>query len=147
MSAAELPQLTYDNLSVGKALSETTMAVSREMIANYGKAVHNKTLVAQADAPPGTPLCDASLVILFGIARRALRMDGRLPPGGILAGQDYEVERPLRAGETVHIKPSVVAKYEKRGRRYVQLHCELEDDSKRRIGAVDSFIIWAPGSP
>ncbi len=147
MSTSALPQLTYDGLSVGQMFSETTMAVSRDMIANYGKAVHNRPLEAQAAAPPGTPLCDPSLVILFGIARRALSKDARLPPGGILAAQDYEVERALRAGETVRIKPSVSAKYEKRGRRYVQLHCELEDESKTRIGSVDSFIIWAPGSP
>ena len=145
-STAALPQLTYDGLSVGRTFTETHMTVSPEMIATYGKAVHNSPLAAQASAPAGTPLCDPSLVILFGIARRALSKDARLPPGGILAAQDYEAERTLRAGETVRIKPSVAAKYEKRERRYVQLHCELEDQDKERIGSVDSFIIWAPGS-
>ena len=52
MSTSALPQLTYDGLSVGQMFSETTMAVSRDMIANYGKAVHNRPLEAQATAPP-----------------------------------------------------------------------------------------------
>lgn len=146
-TAAERPVLTYDLLSVGQRFSDTSMPVSTDMIRNYARAVHNSVLLGQADAPQGTPLCDPSLVILFGIARRALRNDARLPPGGILAAQDYECERPLRAGETVWTRPSVAAKYEKRGRRHVQLRCDLTDEGGAPIGRVDSFIIWAPGSP
>ena len=146
MNTAPLPELTYDNLFEGRRFSKTTMMVSAEMVRNYGRAVHNRALVAQADAPSGTLLCDPSLVILFGIARRALRNDARLPPGGILAAQDFETERPLRMGETVSTFPSVAAKYEKRGRRYVQLRCDLEDETGASIGRVDSYIIWAAGA-
>jgi acyl dehydratase len=145
-ATAQLPELTYESLSVGQRFSDTTMVVSPEMIRNYGRAVHNAPLVAQAGAPAGTSLCDPSLVILFGIARRALRDDARLPPGGILAAQDFETERSLRAGETVRTRPSVAAKYEKRGRRYVQLRCDLQDEAGASIGRVDSYIIWAAGA-
>jgi hypothetical protein len=144
--AAQLPELTYDSLIEGRRFSDTTMVVSREMVGNYGRAVHNSALAAQAEAPDGTPLCDPSLSILFGIARRALRNDARLPPGGILAAQDFEMERALRLGETVRTRPTVAALYEKRGRRYVQLRCDLEDHTGTGIGRVDSFIIWAPGA-
>src|SRR5262249_16806404 len=116
-------------------------------IRNYARAVHNAELLGQANAPGGTALCDPSLVILFGIARRAIRDDARLPPGGILAAQDYECERPLRAGEPVRTRPTVAATYEKRGRRYVQLRCDLADETGATIGRVDSTIIWAPGAP
>lgn len=146
-AASERPVLTYDGLSVGQRFSDTRMPVSADMIRNYARAVHNDALLAQADATPDTPLCDPSLVILFGIARRALRNDGRLPGGGILAAQDFECERPLRVGEMVHTRPSIVAKFEKRGRRYVQLRCDLLDDSGAPIGRVDSHIIWAAGAP
>jgi acyl dehydratase len=147
MSAAtQLPVLTYESLFQGRRFSDTTMVVTQEMIRNYGRAVHNDALAAQSSAPAGTPLCDPSLMILFGIARRALRNDAVLPPGGILAAQDFEAERPLRAGETVRTRPCVAAKYEKRGRRYVQLRCDLEDEAGARIGRVDSYIIWAPGA-
>jgi len=145
-ATAELPVLTYEALAVGQRFSDTTMPITPEMIRNYGRAVHNAALVAQADAPAGTPLVDPSLAILFGIARRALRNDARLPPGGILAAQDFELERALRARETVRTRPVVADKYEKRGRRYVQLRCELVDESGARIGCVDSFIIWAAGA-
>jgi acyl dehydratase len=144
--AAQLPELTYESLFEGRRFSDTTMVVTKDMIRDYGRAVHNDALVAQASAASGTPLCDPSLMILFGIARRALRNDARLPPGGILAAQDFEAERPLRAGETVRTRPSVAAKYEKRGRRYVQLRCDLEDETGAKIGRVDSYIIWAPGA-
>ena len=145
-AASQLPELTYESLFEGRRFSDTTMVVSREMIRDYGRAVHNDALVAQAGAPSGTPLCDPSLMILFGIARRALRSDARLPPGGILAAQDFEAERALRAGEIVRTRPAVAAKYEKRGHRYVQLRCDLEDHAGAKIGRVDSYIIWAPGA-
>jgi acyl dehydratase len=140
---SELPELTYASLSEGQRFSDTTMDLSPEMVRNYGRAVHNDALVAQAGAPAGTALCDPSLAILFGIARRALRKDARMPAGGILAGQDFEITRPLRLGETIRTRPSVAAKYEKRGKRYVQLRCALEDGGGSSIGYVDSFIIWA----
>ncbi len=146
MNTATLPELTYDSLVEGRRFSKTTMLVSAEMVRNYGRAVHNTALAAQADAPPGTPLCDPSLAILFGIARRALRDDARLPPGGILAAQDFEMDRPLRLGEAVSTSPSIAALYEKRGRRYVQLRCDLQDEAGASIGRVDSFIIWAAGA-
>ena len=145
-ATTSLPELTYAGLAEGQRFSATTMVVSPDMIRNYGRAVHNTRLVAQADAPARTALCDPSLVILFGIARRALRQDARLPAGGILAAQDFEIERSLRAGETVRTVPSVAAKYEKRGRRYIQLRCDLEDEVGKPIGRVDSYIIWASGA-
>ena len=145
-ATSQLPELTYESLFEGRRFSDTTMVVSMDMIRDYGRAVHNDALAAQAGAPAGTPLCDPSLMILFGIGRRALRADARLPPGGVLAEQHFEAERPLRAGETVRTRPSVAAKFEKRGRRYVQLRCDLEDEAGAKIGRVDSFIIWAPGA-
>ena len=142
-AASLLPELAYTDLASGQRFSDTTLQVTAELVRLYGRAVHNDALIAAADGPSGTPLPDPSLTILFGIARRALRLDARLPPGGILAGQDFEVSRRLRLGEWIRTRPQVAAKYEKRGRRYVQLRCELEDESGARVGCVDSFIIWA----
>ena len=48
--------------------------------------------------------------------------------------------------EAARTRPAVAAKYEKRGRRYVQLRCDLEDHAGAKIGRVDSYIIWAPGA-
>ena len=71
--AMELPELGYDSLEVGQRFSETTLDVTPDMVRSYARAVHNDSLMAQAGVPAGTPLCDPSIVILFGIARRALR--------------------------------------------------------------------------
>jgi len=138
-----LPELPYDTLAVGQRFKDTILTLTPEMVRAYGRAVHNDALRAQADAPPGTPIEDPSLLVIFGITRRVLGQDGNPPPGGILASQDFEAQRLLRLGETVRTRTSIADKYEKRGRRYIHLRCDVEDAQGASIGRVDSHVIWA----
>ena len=142
-AAALLPELTFDSLAVGQRFSESTQLLGREMVGDYAAAVYNTELAQVAGQPAGTDLSDPSLAILFAIPRRVLVRDGTMPPGGVLARQDFELHRPLRLGEAIRTLPSVADKYEKRGRRYVQIRCELRDASDAIIGHVDNYILWA----
>lgn len=141
--ASDLPELTYDALSVGQRFHDSASDVTPGLVRSYAAAVQNPALAEQADGPPGTLIGDPSLLIIFGITRRVLARDGRVPAGGVLAGQHCEFRRPLRLGETVRTHTSIAEKYEKRGRRYVLLRCDLLDEGGRPIGRVDSHIIWA----
>lgn len=141
--SSELPELTYDRVSVGQRFQDAFLEVSPLLVRLYATAVQNSALAQEADAPPGTPLQDPSLLIIFGIARRVAARNGTLPPGGILARHDCAFYRPLRLGETVRTQTSIADKYEKRGRRYVQLRCEMFDQGGEPIGRIDNHIIWA----
>lgn len=140
---SELPELVFDSISVGQKFTESTHTLTAEMVRDYGIAVHNPELERAAQQPAGTVLNDPSLAILFGIPRRVLVRDGRMPPGGVLARQDFELYRPLRLGEEIRTLPSIADKYEKRGRRYAQIRCDLFDQDRQPIGRVDTHVVWA----
>jgi acyl dehydratase len=142
-SPAAVPEPTYDALGVGRRFADYELPVAPDLVRAYARAVDNPALAQQADAPVGTSLGDPSLLVIFGITRRVLARAGRVPAGGILARQDYEFCRPLRLGERIRTRSSIADKYEKRGRRYVHLRCEMIDDDGNRVGQVDSHIIWA----
>ncbi len=138
-----LPDLPYDALHTGQRFKDSLLTLTPEMVRAYGRAVHNDALLEQAGRAMGTAIDDPSLVVIFGITRRVLGQDGNPPPGGILASQDFTVNRLLRLGESVRTRTSIEDKYEKRGRRYVHLRCDVEDAAGAPIGRVDSHVIWA----
>lgn len=141
---ADLPELLFAGFSAGQKFSDTFLTLMPETVRRYGEAVHNDALVALGDAPGGTPIPDPSILVIAGITRRVLGKDGRCPPGGVLAQQDFVAYRLPRVGETLRTRTSIEQTYEKRGRNYVQLRCDIENkDDGTAIGRVDSHVIWA----
>lgn len=142
--ATELPELLFAGFSDGQRFSDTLLTLSPETVRRYGEAVHNERLIALGDAGQGTPIPDPSILVIAGITRRVLGKDGRCPPGGVLAQQDYVAHRLPRVGETLRTRTSIEKTYQKRGRNYVQLRCDIENsEDGAPIGRVDSHVIWA----
>lgn len=140
---SDLPELHYDDIDVGQRFTPTIRPLTREMVANYARSVHDHGLAELAGKPDGTVIPDTSLAILFTITRQVLAQDFRLPPGGVLARQEYEVTRRLKLGEVVRTESSIAAKYEKKGRRYVELRSDLFDAEGALIGHAVNQVLWA----
>lgn len=141
---ADLPELLFSGFSDGQRFSDTFLTLNPSTVRRYGEAVHNDALIALGDAAEGTPIPDPSILVIAGITRRVLGKDGRCPPGGVLARQDFIAHRLPRVGETLRTRTSIEKTYEKRGRNYVQLRCDIENsDDGTPIGRVDSHVIWA----
>ena len=87
-----------------------SVRVTGEMIAAYARAVGDDTTLAGPleEAPP-------TFCLALGLG---MKPDVPLPPGlfGVYGGHDLEFHRPIRAGETYHIRARIVDVYEKSGR-------------------------------
>jgi hypothetical protein len=143
MTEVSVPrELFYDTLQIGERFADTELTLTPEVVRQYAVAVRNESLLTQAEAKPGTPLDDASLMVLFGITRRVLGKDNKIPGAGVNANKEIKINRSLRLGETIRTRTSIANKYEKRGRNYVHLSCELVDASGSIIGYSDNHIIW-----
>lgn len=143
MSTGPRRELLYDDLAVGTRFRESRLHLSAQMLRSYAESIGDSALRDEADAGAGTPISDPSVLILFAITRRVLAEDGDVPAGGVLARQDLTPARPMRVGEIVRTTPSVHDKYERRGRRFLVLRCDLSDESGDSLGTVDNHIIWA----
>lgn len=95
---------------LGQDVEHGQVAVTREMIAAYARAVGDDDTLAgpMTEAPPTFCLT----------MRRGLSPDIPLPPGtfGVYGGHDIEFHQPIHTGQTYHVRARILEVYEKSGR-------------------------------
>lgn len=120
----ELPELVYDDLVPGRRFPhfryEITPALVQAFVAATGD---DNPVYTDADAARAlgldSPVAPPALAGIWG--RQAYLQDYRMPPGGILAGQDMVFRRPVSVGDTLHIQAEVTRRWTRRDRRFVTI--------------------------
>jgi acyl dehydratase len=95
---------------LGRAFDLGSVAVTKEMIAAYARAVGDAATLAG-------PLAEAPPTFCLTMGRDTAPVVP-LPPDvfGVYAGHDIEFVQPIRAGEIYHVTGRVADVYEKSGR-------------------------------
>ncbi len=141
----EAPELTYADLPEGRQFPQMAYEITPELVASYVAATGDDNPAYTDDAkarsvgltgriaPPG----------LAGIWGRQAYLQGRrMPPGGILVGQDMAFMRPVRVGSVLMVQAEVLRRWERNGRRFVTLRSTARTADGERCGVVRITAIW-----
>ena len=142
----DLPELVYADLAEGARFPELRYQVTSELVAAFVAATgdsnpaYSDTETAHAlglDSPVAPP----GLAGIWG--RQAYLQGRRMPPGGILAGQDMVFSRPVAVGDTLRVQAEVTRRWERKGRRFVTITSTARAASSGQVcGIVRVTAIW-----
>jgi acyl dehydratase len=143
---AEKPELLYDDLALGRRFAEFRYEITPELVQAFVAATGDGNPVytdGQAAASLGldAPVAPPGLAGIWG--RQAYLEEHRMPPGGILAGQDMVFSRPVAVGDTLRIQAEVTRRWERKGRRFVTITSTACAASSGEVcGVVRVTAIW-----
>ena len=106
----------YDSLRVGEVLGIREVTITREMIATCADAIESTHPWYSKSSPYGAPVAPPTI-----FDNESLNMLDRVYDrfGSIHAKQSWEFLRPVRLGEHVTLRVSIVDKYMRRERPYL----------------------------
>ena len=142
---ADAPELVYDDLVEGTRFPELRYELTPDLVAAFVTATGDDHPAYTDDdaarelgldgpvAPPG----------LAGIWGRQAYLQGRrMPPGGMLAGQDMVFSRPVPVGDTLRVQAAVTRRWERKGRRFVTIESTARTSAGQVCGIVRVTAIW-----
>lgn len=130
------PGTRWDDFEVGAELPSFTFTISPEIVAEYSRAIEND--------PAGYPL-DGQRVAIPSVLSVYLMavLYRRYPPaqGGIMAGNKFRYFAPMSADAdtTVVASGEILAKFEKRGRRYVRYAARFTRPDGEKIAEAENI--------
>jgi acyl dehydratase len=137
--ATALPELLYEDLSVGLRFRPLEFVASAELVGRYAEIVGDDNPL-YTDAGGDAPLVPPGLWGVWG--RQAYLQDHAMPAGGVLAGEDLEFIAPLRVGQKLTVQAEVTELYIRKERPRVVLEMTATDEDGRRCGLVRIHAIW-----
>ena len=142
---AEAPELVYDDLVGGKRFPELRYEITPELVAAFVAATGDSHPAYSDDAAAralglDTPVAPPGLAGIWG--RQAYLQGRRMPPGGILAGQDMVFRHPVAVGDTLRVQAEVTRRWERKGRRFVTIESTARVSSGQVCGIVRVTAIW-----
>jgi acyl dehydratase len=105
------PVFYYDHYETDKVYGEREFVVSEEVLGKW------RTCYPGDDAGTEAPAGMLSMIIIDAI----IALNSPRPPGGVHAGQTYEVTRWPRAGETLKTEVRCLDKEIRKERRWVKV--------------------------
>ena len=142
---AELPELLYEDLQLGKEFPVFEYPITRELV--------DKFIAATSDDNPlytNEELCKKQGLVcalaptgLAGIfGRLSYLQNHRMPPGGILAKQEIQFLGPFYVGDTLQVRAKVTERYTKKERNFVTIESVAERAQKEQVAVVRVTAIW-----
>ncbi|MCY3785753.1 MAG: MaoC family dehydratase [bacterium] len=143
---AERPELVYDDLGLGRRFPEFRYETTPELVEAFVAATGDDN-PAYTDGGAARALGLEWPVVPPGLAgiwgRQAYLQEHRMPPGGILAGQDMVFSRPVAVGDALRIQAEVTRRWEHKGRRFVTIESTARAASSDEVcGIVRVTAIW-----
>jgi acyl dehydratase len=127
---------SWDNLAIGDLYGPVVGTVSDFFVKTHAYAVDDYGDWYFSDRNPfgariGHPLLFANnMLAMFYLG---YRFDPATHPGGLHARNEIRLFKPVYVGAEITIRGSNVEKYQKRGRNYRVLECEVVDGGGQRI--------------
>jgi acyl dehydratase len=109
------PVFSYDHYEVDKVYGEREFVVSEEVLSKWRTAYPGD--YAGDEANEHAPAGMLSMIIIDAI----IALNSPRPPGGVHAGQTYEVTRWPKAGETLITEVRCLSKEIRNERRWVKV--------------------------
>jgi acyl dehydratase len=141
----ELPPLTYSSLARGHRFAPTQFVVTEQLvrefsaITNDANPLYHDRGAARRSGLPG-PVMPPGLTGVW--ARRAYLGRNRMLPGGVMAGQTYELRAPVPIGTALLLEAEVIDIDPDDPRRRVVLSCAASAAGIGSVGAVQIDARW-----
>lgn len=144
-ASATLPELTYDELEVGRSFRPLVFEITPAMVRRYvevvgdGNRLYTDREYARSRglrdcvAPPG----------LWGVwGRQAYLQDHSMPPGGVLAGEDLVFVKPAYVGDTLTVQARVTDRFMRREQPRVVIEITAAGSDGDVCGIVRITAVW-----
>lgn len=146
-------ELLFEDISLDMEIPPSTYELRPEAVQRYLEAVEAEspywrdTEEARAAfggpvAPPTVAGIYARMTPVFQAYFQAHDPEMKLPPGLIHARQTFEFHAPHRAGDVLTTRARVVAKYERKGRKYVEVETVTQNQRGETVVVGKMTCIW-----
>lgn len=145
----ERKELLFADIDKGMQFPEVTFTLTEEILARYLESIDDldplyldeeyakKTVFGGRIAP-------SISMAIYTTVSAIIRPSGlKIPAGLIHAMQRFEFAGIVRPNETLTIKSMVEDKYEKKGRRFVVLRCDVFNEKGVKVGTSWLTPIWS----
>lgn len=134
----EKPELLFSDLPVGRSFRPLAFQVTRQLVDEFIDTVGDRnplySALEAAIAPPG-------LAAIY--ARLSYLQDHAMPPGGVLAKQEFEFHHPIRVGETIQITAKVIeSRLDEKQRKRVTFFIEVKNPDGLVTSEIRLYAIW-----
>lgn len=134
----EKPELLFADLSVGRSFRPLAFPATREMVDEFMDTVGDRhplySMEGASIAPPG-------LAAIY--ARLSYLQDHAMPPGGVLAKQEFEFHNSVRVGETIQVTAKVIeSRLDEKQRKRVTFFIEAKDRDSIPVSEIRLYLIW-----
>ena len=139
----------YDDIVKGMQLPDINYTITSEILERYLDGIDDlNPLYLDEDyakkSPFGGRIAPPISMAIYTTVSNLIKPLGMvIPPGLVQAYQHYEFSGIVRPDEKLLIKSVVEDKYEKKGRKFVQLKSEVFNEKGEKVGTSWLTPIWS----
>lgn len=142
------PALSFSSMVPGRAFGPSSYVVSDDLVDTYMDVTGDRNSLYTDEAAAKVaglvaPVMPPGLTAVW--ARLSYLGEHRMLPGGVMAGQDIDLFRPVPVGATLTLRAEVVSAESDDPKRRVLLRCSAEDEAGHLIGQVRIDARWPEG--
>ena len=149
MAEQQKKEWVYDDIVKGMKLPDINYTITSEILEKYLDGIDDlNPLYLDEDYATKSPfggriVPPISMAIYTTVSNLIKPLGLVIPPGLVQAYQRYEFTGLVRPDERLLIKSIVEDKYEKKGRKFVQLKSEVFNEKGEKVGTSWLTPIWS----
>ena len=149
MEEKQVREWVYDDIVKGMHLPDITYTITSEILERYLDGIDDLNPLyldeeyARKSPFGGRIVPPISMAIYTTVSNLIKPLGMVVPPGLVQAYQRYEFTGIVRPDEKLMIKSVVEDKYEKKGRKFVQLKSEVFNEKSEKVGTSWLTPIWS----
>ena len=149
MAEQQKKEWVYDDIVKGMKLPDINYTITSEILEKYLDGIDDlNPLYLDEDYAKKSPfggriVPPISMAIYTTVSNLIKPLGLVIPPGLVQAYQRYEFTGLVRPDERLLIKSVVEDKYEKKGRKFVQLKSEVFNEKGEKVGTGWLTPIWS----
>ena len=149
MEEKQVREWVYDDIVKGMHLPDITYTITSEILERYLDGIDDLNPLyldgeyARKSPFGGRIVPPISMAIYTTVSNLIKPLGMVIPPGLVQAYQRYEFTGIVRPDEKLLIKSVVEDKYEKKGRKFVQLKSEVFNEKSEKVGTSWLTPIWS----
>lgn len=127
--------LTYERIEIGTSLGAYETCVDADALALW-RSIYGDDVGGNSDMVPPDMI---SAIVMAA----QLELTNPHPDGGLHAGQHYVLHYRPRVGDVLSTTSTPVSKEIRKGRRWVKMKTETQDQNGRLVYETTLTLIWA----
>ncbi len=134
------PELVFADLPKGRKFPALEFKITPEYVREF-KSVVGDNCPFYDDGPGGAKMAPPGLAAIY--ARLSYLQDHSMPPGGVLAKQEFDFLKPIKIGDTLFVNAEVDEQYnDEKNRKRVNFLIKARDSRGDLISEIRLYAIW-----